>query len=226
MSLVRVVSRAVVPQIVYAGMGIAIFVGAIEDAKPSRAVLYPTLEEIGYWQLGHALAQHFSPGSGVASPVREALIEGRLAYCPQRICPERATEEAFWECLSVHAMECDGNEPVGYVVTTANLYDPNAVARRDMDRWVASRWEHVAEVKNPKFEAWIYQIPREEIPDLVQAGDKWNSSGAVGPPGGGPVGPATPPLGPDGRPLPGPVKPPPGSMPPEGPLPASVQSAP
>jgi len=223
MALLRVSKHTGVTQVVYAALGGAIFAGAIKDAKPARALLYPTLEEVGYWQLGQALSSHFSPGSGVASPVREALVEGRLAYCPQRICPEQATEEAFWECLSVHAMECDGTEPVGYVVTTADLYDPNAVARRDMDAWVASRWEHVAEVKNPRFEAWIYQIPREEIPDLVKPGADWNAGGGaapVGPPNGGPIGPSGPPIGPDGIPLPGPVKPPPGVEAPSSPLPA------
>ena len=123
-------------------------------------------------------------------------------------------------------MECDGTEPVGYVVTTADLYDPNAVARRDMDEWVASRWEHVAEVKNPRFEAWIYKIPRDEIPDLIEEGANWNSGGAVGPPNGGPSGPSGPPMGSDGRPVPGPVKPPPGTPVPSEPLPGGSANRP
>lgn len=193
---------------VFASMGIVLFLGAVEDAKPARRLLYPTLEEVGYWQLGKALSEHFSPGDGVASPIREALVEGRLSYCPQRICPQVATEDAYWECLSVHALECDGQGPIGYVVTTAELYDPNARARRDMDVWVAAKWQPVAEVENPRFKASIYQIPRSEVPELVEVGGDWNQ-----PP------PSPPPLGEDGRPRPGPVKPPPGAAAPAHPLP-------
>jgi len=211
LATVRLTRFRMLPTAVNAGLALIIFAGAVEDAKPARRPLYPTLEEVGYWQLGQALKEHFSPGDGVASPVREALVEGRLSYCPQRICPEYATEDAYMECLSVHAMECDGDGPVGYVVTTADLYDPNAVARRDMDKWVASKWSPVAEVENPKFQAWIYQIPRDEIPELAQPSGPnaaHDGSGLVGPPGGGPAGPAGPPLGADGLPLPGPVEPP------------------
>ena len=97
-----------VTQAVWAGLGTTLLATAVQDAAPARKPLYPTLEEVGYWQLGQALMTHFEPGSGVASPVREALVEGRLSYCPQRICPERAAEDACWECLSVHALGCDG----------------------------------------------------------------------------------------------------------------------
>ena len=226
LAIARQSRRAVVVQGVWAVLGVGLLFGAVRDAEPARRPLYPTLEEVGYWQLGQALSNHFAPGSGVASPVREALVEGRLSYCPQRICPEYATEEAYWECLSVHAMECDGDGPVGYVVTTADLYDPNAVARRDMDDWVATQWTPIAEVKNPKFSAQIFQIPRSEIPELVKPGDQWNAPGPVGPPNGGPVGPAAPPVGADGRPVPGPVKPPDGQPAPSGPIPGSQQSRP
>jgi 4-amino-4-deoxy-L-arabinose transferase-like glycosyltransferase len=209
-------------QTLYAALGGALFVGAVQRAAPARKVLYPTLEEIGYWQLGQELSKHFSSGSGVASPVREALVEGRLTYCPRRICPERATEDAYWTCLAVHAIECDGEDPVGYVVTSADLYDPNAVARRDMDKWVAKNWKPVGTVENPRFTAEVYAIPRAEIPLLVKKGDSWSKPDLMmGPPGGGPVGPATPPLGPDGRPLPGDVRPPPGTVPPAQPLPGA-----
>jgi hypothetical protein len=208
LAIVRLTQVRAIPSAVFAVMGVGILAGAVRDAEPARRPLYPTLEEVGYWQLGQVLMKHFSPGDGVASPVREALVEGRLAYCPQRICPERATEDAFWECLSVHALECDGQGPVGYVVTTAELYDPNAHARRDMDTWIASKWSPVAEVKNPRFEALIYQIPREDIPDLVKPGGNWNRPSLEGPP-----------LEPDGLPLPGPVKPPEGTPVPEDPLP-------
>ena len=222
----RMSRKPLLHQVAWAGLGVSLLATAVKDAEPARKPLYPTLEEVGYWQLGQALMSHFEPGSGVASPVREALVEGRLSYCPQRICPERAAEDAYWECLSVHALECDGSGPVGYVVTTADLYDPNAVARRDMDDWVASKWTPVAEVKNPKFEAWIYQIPREEIPELVEPNDRWNQSGTVGPPGGGAAGPNSPPMGPDGNPVPGPVKPPPGVAVPDQPIPGPAQSRP
>ncbi|MGB0638924.1 MAG: hypothetical protein ACPGTU_06315 [Myxococcota bacterium] len=162
----RYTAQLKVINVVYAVLGVGLFASAIQDAKPARRPLYPTLEEVGYWQLGQTLSQHFSPGSGVASPVREALVEGRLRYCPQRICPERATEEAYWSCLAVLKRECDGTEPVGYVVTDADLYDPNAVARRDMDVWIAENWTPAAVVTNPRFNAQVYMIPREEIPDL------------------------------------------------------------
>lgn len=221
LQLSRVGARPVAHRIASAALGVILLAGAVSDAAPARRVLYPTLEEVGYWQLGQELQKHFSPGSGVASPVREALVEGNLRYCPQRICPERASPEAFWQCLSVHALECDGQDPVGYVVTTADLYDPNAVARRDMDRWVAENWEPVGTVENPKFTAQIYAIPRSEIPDLVEKGDKWNQQGPVGPPNGGPVGPSAPPVDATGRAAPGPVKPPPGALPPSSPLPGS-----
>lgn len=222
LQLSRIGARPNAHRVAMAALGSILLGGAISDAEPARRVLYPTLEEVGYWQLGQELSKHFSPGSGVASPVREALVEGNLQYCPQRICPDKATPEEFWKCLSVHALECDGEDPVGYVVTTADLYDPNAVARRDMDRWVAEQWTPVAVVDNPKFSAQIYAIPRSEIPELVEKDDRWNHPAPVGPPGGGPVGPASPPLGADGLPIPGPVKPPPGSAVPDAPLPGAA----
>jgi hypothetical protein len=187
----RVGARPAIQTVVFGVLGVGVLAGAVKDAAPARSILFPTLEEVGYWQLGHELSKHFQPGSGVASPVREALIQGRLSYCPQRICPENATEEAFWECLSVHKLECDGVDPVGYVTTTADLYDPNAVARRDMDLWVSEHWQPIASVENPKFSASIYAIPREDIPDLVKEGDRWNQNNTVPPPGDGPVGPPT-----------------------------------
>ena len=218
----RIGARPIAHRIATAGLGAALLGGAIVDAEPARRVLYPTLEEVGYWQLGQELQKHFSPGSGVASPVREALVEGNLRYCPQRICPLRATPEAFWECLGVHARECDGSDPVGYVVTTADLYDPNAVARRDMDRWIADNWTPVGVVENPKFNAQIYAIPRTEIPELKEpAGGNGNGGGPVGPPNGGAPGPGQPPTGADGRALPGAVQPPPGQPPPSQPLPGN-----
>ena len=220
LQLVRLGQKRWLTQGVYAGLGVVLLVGAVQQAAPARKVLYPTMEEIGYWQLGQELAKQFSPGSGVASPVREALVEGRLTYCPRRICPERAAEDAYWACLAVHAIECDGSDPVGYVVTNAELYDPNAVARRDMDVWVAEKWAPVGTVVNPKFNAQIYAIPRDEIPDKVKDGDQMVAPAVkMGPVGGGPEGAPTPPMGADGRPQPGDVQPPPGTAPPAQPLP-------
>ncbi len=221
LQLSRLGSRPAAHRVATASLGAILLAGAISQAAPARRVLYPTLEEIGYWQLGQELKKHFSSGSGVASPVREALVEGGLRYCPQRICPSKASPEAFWQCLSVHALECDGKDPVGYVVTTADLYDPNAVARRDMDRWVADNWEPVGVVDNPKFSAQIYAIPRAEIPELKEQGGSWNESGPVGPPGAGASGPAEPPRDPSGNVMPGTVQAPPGSAPPAEPLPGS-----
>jgi len=220
MQLFRVGHFEVAKKGLYAVLGVGLFAGAVDQAEPARKVLYPTMEEVGYWQLGQELTKHFSSGSGVASPVREALVEGRLTYCPRRICPVEATEEAYWACLAVHEIECDGTDPIGYVVTSADLYDPNAVARRDMDAWIAENWTPVGTVENPRFTAEVYSIPRSEIPDLVKKGDSWSEPTVkMGPVGGGPVGPATPPMGADGRPLPGDVRPPPGSTPPSTPLP-------
>jgi len=220
LQLIRMGHHRWLTQGLYATLGVALLAGAIQQAAPARKVLYPTLEEVGYWQLGQELAKHFSPGSGVASPVREALVEGRLTYCPRRICPERAAEDAYWACLAVHAIECDGTDPVGYVVTNADLYDPNAVARRDMDVWVAKNWAPVATVVNPRFNAQIYSIPRSEIPETIKVGDQMVAPEVkMGPVGGGPQGPHTPPIGPDGRPEPGMVRPPPGTTPPAQPLP-------
>ena len=205
-------------------MGVGLLAGAVQQAAPARKVLFPTLEEVGYWQLGQELSKHFSPGSGVASPVREALVEGRLTYCPRKICPIRASEDAYWACLAVHAIECDGSDPIGYVVTTADLYDPNAVAPRDMDKWVADNWTPVGSVENPRFNAQVYAIPRKEIPEVVKNGDgEGPASVKMGPVGGGPQGPPSPPTGPDGRPMPGDVQPPPGTAPPPQPLPGDVQ---
>ncbi|MAY80829.1 MAG: hypothetical protein CL930_08595, partial [Deltaproteobacteria bacterium] len=220
----RYTAHAKIINVVYAVLGIGLLGSAIQDAKPARRPLYPTLEEVGYWQLGQTLSQHFSPGSGVASPVREALVEGRLRYCPQRICPDQATEEAYWSCLAVLKRECDGTEPVGYVVTDADLYDPNAVARRDMDIWVAENWTPTAVVKNPRFNAQVYMIAREEIPDLEslikkaggpEAADLLNRVPAPGAPmpdlvggqTGRPPG-STPPMDEEGNVVPGDVRPP------------------
>jgi hypothetical protein len=116
---------------------------------------------------------------------------------------------------------------VGYVVTDADLYDPNAVSRRDMDAWVAANWTPVHEIDLERFSASIFAITRDEIPDLppptvpapeggsgeipglpsvgrpmedILTGDPDEPSGA----------PSQPPLGEDGKPIPGPVEPTPG----------------
>jgi hypothetical protein len=207
-------------------LGVVVFGHAVQDAAPARRPLYPTVAELGYWQLGEVLRKHFPAGSGVASPIRESLVQGRLRYCPQRICPEEATEEAFWQCLSVMKKECRGDAPVGYVITDADLYDPNAVARRDMDGWIQSNWTPIDEVNLSGFNARVFAIDREEIPALVERALPANDDGSprgpgipgMGPPlpdalGGGTrrgPGPASAPTGEDGQPVPGPMPPEPG----------------
>lgn len=225
--LVVEVARAMLPGAVrlrpwLAGaLGVFVFGQAVQDAGPSRRPLYPTVEELGYWQLGEVLQTHFPSGSGVASPVREALIQGRLRYCPQRICPDEASEDAYWRCLSVMKKECAGDAPVGYIITDADLYDPNAIARRDMDEWVAQKWTPVAEVKLSGFNASVFTIERAEIPDLKERPRPGNDDGTPRGPGipGQPMpdligggsrhgpGPNAAPVDEDGRPFPGPMEP-------------------
>ena len=129
--------------IIFIFIFIVVVIGTTQGwvATPHRRPLLPTVEELGYWQLGEVLAGQFSPGSGVASPIREALVSGRLQYCPRQVCPVASEEIEFWRCLSVMKVDCSGDEPLGYVVTDAGLYDPNAVGRRDMDRWIANHFE-------------------------------------------------------------------------------------
>jgi len=147
-------------------IGVVILSTSYQHAEPFRRVLRPTADELGYWQLGKVLSENFPPGSGVASPIREALIPNRLVYCPQRICPESASEEAYWSCLSMLKEQCPGDVPVGYVVTSAYLYDPNNPARGDMDQWIAERWTPIEKITRNQFYADVYAIPRDEIPDL------------------------------------------------------------
>ena len=188
---------------VAAAAAVPIIASAIRDAAPARAPLLPTIEELGYWQLGQVLAETFPPGSGVASPIREALVPGRLDYCPQRICPIDPQEAAYWECLGIMVKECEGTAPIGYVITDADLYDPNARARRDMDDWVAAKWEPLAVIDETGFFASVYTIDRALIPALPKEDRPPNDPGAprgpdipgmtddpgIGPPDGGPVGP-------------------------------------
>ena len=147
-------------------LGIGVFFSSYQHAAPFRNPLLPTQEELGYWQLSKALADHFPEGSGVACPIREALISSRLVYCPQRMCPETASEASFQHCLGVLKEQCPGDAPVGYVVTSAYLYDPNSPARRDMDQWVAEHWTPIEKITRHDFYADVYAIPRAEIPDL------------------------------------------------------------
>jgi hypothetical protein len=170
----------------FAALGLGVLAGAVRDAEPARHPLYPSLDELAYWQLGQMLKDNFPEGSGVASPVREALVAGNLRFCPQRICPEEATEGAFWHCMGVLKEQCAGDGPVGYVVTDAKLYDPNAVARKDMDLWVAEKWSPVAEIELEGFHAKVFAIEREEIPSLIR------KSGPI--PGPAPVDVVGPPM--------------------------------
>jgi hypothetical protein len=199
-----VVLHRVPAQVLTAGIGLGLAGAAVQDAKPHRRPLLPTIEELGYWQLGELLSREFSPGSGVASPIREALVPGQLQYCPRQVCPVLSDEAEFWRCLGVMKNDCAGDEPLGYVVTDAKLYDPNAVGRRDMDVWVADHFERIETIELQGFNASLYLIPRDQVPDLDMpyappddagaprgpghAGEHEGGDG-VGPADGGPVGP-------------------------------------
>jgi len=187
-----------------AALGLVLVGTTVQDAAPHRRPLLPTVEELGYWQLGQVLQDHFSKGSGVASPIREALVPGQLSYCPRQVCPVASEEQEFMRCLSVMKLDCDGDEALGYVVTDAGLYDPNAVGRRDMDRWVAERFERVHSIELDGFKAQLYVIPREDVPDMERAYTPPDDQGeprgpgvpdhepggsGIGPAVGGPVGP-------------------------------------
>ena len=102
-------------------LGLGLAAGAVHDATPHRRPLLPTVEELGYWQLGQVLKEEFPAGSGVGSPIREALVAGELQYCPRQVCPVVGDEEEFWRCLSVMKVDCAGDAPLGYVVTDAGL---------------------------------------------------------------------------------------------------------
>lgn len=113
--------------------------------------------------LADALAEQFPPGTGVASPIREALVVADLAFCPQRVCPTQATEHHFEQCLRVLAQDCAGEGPIGYVWTSAeHFYDPNS-KRHEMDDWVAARWQPAAEVQYRDFAARIYLLERPVV---------------------------------------------------------------
>jgi hypothetical protein len=149
-----------------AALGLTLAGTAVQDASSHRRPLLPTVQELGYWQLGQALAGQFPAGTGVASPIREALVPGRLQYCPRQVCPVASDETEFWRCLSVMKVDCAGQESLGYVTTDAELYDPNAVGRRDMDKWVADHFELAQSIELQGFNASLYLIPRDEVPDL------------------------------------------------------------
>jgi hypothetical protein len=185
-------------------LGVGLAATAVQDAAPHRGALLPTVEELGYWQLGQALKSEFSPGVGVASPIREALVPGQLQYCPRQVCPVASEPQEFLRCLAVMKVDCAGDEDLGYVVTDAGLYDPNAVGRRDMDRWVADHFELTHTIELDGFTAALYRIPRAEVADLDAPHTPPDDAGAprgpdrpgqpqdgpgVGPAVGGPVGP-------------------------------------
>jgi len=185
-------------------LGLTLVAGAYEDAETHRRPLLPTVQELGYWQLGQSLSELFPAGSGVASPIREALVPGQLRYCPRQVCPLGSSEDEFWRCLAVMNEDCDGDGPLGYVTTDADLYDPNAVGRRDMDEWVANSFDLAHSIELKGFEAAVYTIPREVVPEMETPhappddagpprgpglpGASEDESG-VGPAVGGPVGP-------------------------------------
>ena len=186
-------------------LGLGLAAGAVHDATPHRRPLLPTVEELGYWQLGQVLKEEFPAGSGVGSPIREALVAGELQYCPRQVCPVVGDEEEFWRCLSVMKVDCAGDAPLGYVVTDAGLYDPNAVGRLQMDRWVADHFTLVQSIELDGFTASVYTIPRDSVPDLDLPhappddagsprgpglpGESKDDGADVGPADGGPVGP-------------------------------------
>ncbi|MCK6505030.1 hypothetical protein L6R53_16800 [Myxococcota bacterium] len=123
----------------------------------------PLPQEVGTMLLGNALAAHFPAGTGVASPIREALVVANLSFCPQRVCPTQATDEAFARCVRVLAQECEGEGPIGYVWTSAeHFYDPNS-KRHEMDDWVAARFPAVSEVVYGDFSARIHLIDRPVV---------------------------------------------------------------
>lgn len=123
----------------------------------------PLPQEVGTMLLGHALAARFPPGTGVASPIREALVVAGLSYCPQRVCPTRADAAAFEQCVRVLAQECAGEGPIGYVWTSAeHFYDPNS-KRHEMDDWVKDRFPAVSEVVYRDFSARIHLIERPVV---------------------------------------------------------------
>jgi len=133
---------------------------ALHDKADLRTLPPPSASDLGARLLADALRDRFPPGTGVASPIREALVLAGLSYCPQTVCPTQATEDHFRRCMKVLASQCKGDGLVGYVSTSAtSFYDPNA-RRLEMDAWVAAQAEPTVTVDFRDFHARVYELER------------------------------------------------------------------
>jgi len=131
-----------------------------------RVSLPPDPNILDQIAIGEAIKATFEPGTGVNSPSRESLFHAGMVLCPERICPEGATEEHYIQCLEIHAQLCR-SEVIGYVATESTaFYDPNAIHRRSMDAWLAELWEPAVTLDRTGGRVDIYSFTREDIAAL------------------------------------------------------------
>ncbi len=121
-----------------------------------RAPMMPSMTDRNALLVGRVLAEHFEPGGGAASALREVLPYAGLRYCPNTVCPFSEGEQAYRSCVEVLRKECPGEGPIPLVVTGSLTVEQRPALRVKFEDWVGTRLEPVAEVAG----STIYAIPR------------------------------------------------------------------
>lgn len=122
-----------------------------------RAPILAPGEERAALPVGRALAEHFPPGGGGVSAMREVLPYAGLTYCPLTVCPTRADEMSYRTCIKIMRKECPGEGDIPLVVMEGLTLEQRSEARASFEAWVGERLAPVATVGTSR----IYAIPRE-----------------------------------------------------------------
>ncbi len=130
--------------------------GEWQEPHQRAAVLAPDYERNAL-AVGKVLAQHFPPGIGAASCLREVLPYAGLRYCPNTVCPFSDDEAGYHHCVKVLREECPGTGDIPLVVTDGLTAEQRPERRAHFEAWVETRLTPVATAAGSR----IYAIPRE-----------------------------------------------------------------
>ena len=121
-----------------------------------RAPITAPMEERRALSIGQALSEHFPPGIGAASCLREALPYAGLTYCPHTVCPFDDNEVGYRRCVAILREECTGEGDIPLVVTGGLTLEQRGEKRAHFETWIGTRLKPVANAGG----ADIYAIPR------------------------------------------------------------------
>lgn len=152
--------------LVGAALGVTVLVLTSQKIERRGLTRAPMADEVlGFYLLGREMERLFPPGTAVACPVTESLMQAGLDPCRDPVCPRTTDDLAVVGCARILASHCAVDGLFGYVSLPGHEnYDPNAPGRPALDVWIADRAAPDAVVSSGTFSASIYRFPVSLIP--------------------------------------------------------------